>query len=972
MPHIPFIEIQFPIARLSAESYKERKAGSGQTLTGLGKWWGRKPLILVRASLLGLLMPASGDPEKDRQIYYKILTMDEDGLWRRKTKTMSAANIAQRLEPREYEGLIERRGGTASWVRGVTKADKNRLERIAFARLPYEEKLAYCCRPEEIEGPSPEAWMDINAHLGTSAHSLPELFEQLSQKAFGHRARVGDCFCGGGSVPFEAARLGLEAYGSDLNPVAVLLTWGAINLIGGGRDVQEEVRRAQEAVWQKVDEQITAWGIEHDGRGNRADAYLYCVEARCPATGLWVPLAPSWVISEKYRVVAVLRRNDARQGYDIDIISGASDEQMRRAKLGTIRDSEMIDPEDPSRRYSIASLRSDRRGPNGETIYGLRLWENEDLVPRPDDIFQERLYSVRWVTPQGERVYKAVTEEDLAREQKVLELLKERFAEWQEKGYIPSRKIPEGVETSRLFRERGWTYWHHLFNPRQLLVHGLLMEGMGVLSKRKILLASSLVSIGRLNNWDSKLIQWLSLRPGEGSSQTFSNQALNTFYNYPIRPFITTKSIIDLNLDPSIKRFDKNYLIHPLDARDVTYTADLWITDPPYADAVNYHELADFFLAWYEKHLPRLFPDWYADSRAALAVRGADEDFKKSMVEIYANLARHMPDDGLQLVMFTHQDAGVWADLGMILWAAGLRVTAAWTIGTETSSGLKQGNYVQGTVCLVLRKRLEHRRAWIDELYPQVEDEVKRQLDAMQAIDDTLQPQFGDTDYQLAAYAAALRVLTSYDSIEGRDITHELFRTRAKNEASEFERIIDRAVSIATNYRIPRGISSFSWRNLEAIERLYLAGLELERHGELRQGAYQELARGFGVAEYKFLLGDAGANQARFKTPSELKRLYLSASQNSNDKGTGAFAASLLRHLLFAIHEAVRTENPREGLNYLKAERLDYWSRREDLINLLDYLAAARNLSALTYWEKDAESAGLLAGLVRNDYVGSR
>ena len=335
MPHIPFIEIQFPIARLSAESYKERKAGSGQTLTGLGKWWGRKPLILVRASLLGLLMPASGDPEKDRQIYYKILTMDEDGLWRRKTKTMSAANIAQRLEPREYEGLIERRGGTASWVRGVTKADKNRLERIAFARLPYEEKLAYCCRPEEIEGPSPEAWKDINAHLGTSAHSLPELFEQLSLKAFGHRASVGDCFCGGGSVPFEAARLGLEAYGSDLNPVAVLLTWGAINLIGGGRDVQEEVRRAQKAVWQKVDEQITAWGIEHDGRGNRADAYLYCVEARCPATGLWVPLAPSWVISEKYRVVAVLRRNDARQGYDIDIISGASDEQMRRAKQGT-------------------------------------------------------------------------------------------------------------------------------------------------------------------------------------------------------------------------------------------------------------------------------------------------------------------------------------------------------------------------------------------------------------------------------------------------------------------------------------------------------------------------------------------------------------------------------------------------------------------------------------------------------------
>jgi len=76
-----FIETQFPIARLSAESYKERKAVSGQTLTGLGKWWGRKPLILVRASILGMLMPASNNPKKDREIYLKILTMDDAGAW---------------------------------------------------------------------------------------------------------------------------------------------------------------------------------------------------------------------------------------------------------------------------------------------------------------------------------------------------------------------------------------------------------------------------------------------------------------------------------------------------------------------------------------------------------------------------------------------------------------------------------------------------------------------------------------------------------------------------------------------------------------------------------------------------------------------------------------------------------------------------------------------------------------------------
>lgn len=78
-----FIETQFPIARLSAEAYKERRANNSQTLTGLGKWWGRKPLILVRASILGMLMPASSNAKKDREIFLKVLTMDDQGAWAR-------------------------------------------------------------------------------------------------------------------------------------------------------------------------------------------------------------------------------------------------------------------------------------------------------------------------------------------------------------------------------------------------------------------------------------------------------------------------------------------------------------------------------------------------------------------------------------------------------------------------------------------------------------------------------------------------------------------------------------------------------------------------------------------------------------------------------------------------------------------------------------------------------------------------
>ena len=43
------------------------------------------------------------------------------------------------------------------------------------------------------------------------------------------------------------------------------------------------------------------------------------------------------------------------------------------------------------------------------------------------------------------------------------------------------------------------------------------------------------------------------------------------------------------------------------------------------------------------------------------------------MIEIYTNLANYMSDNGIQVVMFTHQDVKVWAELAMILWSSGLQ-----------------------------------------------------------------------------------------------------------------------------------------------------------------------------------------------------------------------------------------------------------------------------------------------------------
>jgi adenine-specific DNA methylase len=965
-----FIEEQFSVSRVSKESYKERKANLGQTLTGLGKWWGRKPLILIRASIIGMLMPASDDPKKDRDIFLKILTMDDAGLWQRRSKAIPAKVIQANISEEEWNELITDEEGNLkrTWSTGLSPEEKEQVLHNVFEQLSYDEKLTFCNRPEQIDGPDESAWNDINTHLGTDAKSLQELVTELGKRRFGHTPKVGDCFCGGGSIPFEAARLGCEAFGSDLNPVAAMLTWASIHLIGGGEKIQKEVQEAQKRAYEAADKQITEWGIENNDKGRRADAYLYCVEIRCPATGLMLPLAPSWVISEKYNVCAVLKKNDGEKKYDIEIVTGADKETMANAKKGTVRKSRMVCPE-TGEEFPISGIRGDRKI-DGKIAYGLRLWENDDLVPRPDDVFQERLYCVRWVETyleknrQGKLVektrrhYCSVTEDDIKRENQALALLQERFGEWQEKGYIPFRKIERGgVKTEEPIRTRGWTHWHHLFMPRQLLTLGVMQKKYCDL---KMPLSWFLSSITRCTNFNSKLSRWLSAPGVEAVGDAFDNQALNTYFNYSCRGLNILKKPWLNEFKYKLSLIEKKSIL-TIDARQIRTSCDLWITDPPYADAINYHELTEFFLAWYEKHISKAFPDWYTDTRKSLAVQGSGEDFKRAMVEIYKNLTDHMPDNGIQMVQFTHQDSSVWADLAMILWAAGLKVTAAWTIATETTSGLKKGNYVQGTVLLILRKRLSNKMAFLDEIYPEIEDEVRRQLDYMTELDDKDDPNFEDTDYQLAAYAAALRVLTQYGDIEGRDIRHELFRERESGEKTAFEKVIDRAVEIASDHLVPAGIDRRYWKNISAPERLYLKGLELEKHMEARSGAYQELARGFGVRDYRFMFAGTKANAVRFKTGTEFKKIGLS--------GTG-FSGSLVRNLLFAIHETVRTEDAREGLNWLHTEVKEYWNRRKSIIVILKYLSKLNHIPHMAHWEKDADAAMRLAGAVENDHGG--
>lgn len=980
------IERLLPVQKLSAEVYKERMAGSGQTLTALGSYWkGRKPLILAKACVLGALLPATDDPKRDLEIFEMLMGMDEGSLAARAKRRPKPKEILGKLalaRIRDYFTVTPDDALPASspidwsnpayarvrvaWRPDLPEAERRRLEAQMLPEKPYREQVRDAKRPEEVPDVHDHVWDEVNAHLGTNARSFPELVEQLGILRFGHRPKVADTFCGSGQIPFEAARLGCDVYASDLNPVACMLTWGAFHIVGGSAEARARLEADQQALVEKVQAEIDRLGIETDGRGWRAKVFLYCVEARCPQTGWMVPLLPTRVVSKGYRVIAELVPDPKNKRYGIAIRSGVSDAELKAAEQGTVRsdgrgqDTYLVHTVDGREyRTKISTLRGDYRKPDGTTGNRLRLWEKHDFKPRPDDIFQERLYCIQWMQPKEggtryEYEFRAVTEEDLERERIVEEYVAEHLAEWQEEGWVPDMRIEPGDETERLYRERGWTHWHHLFNPRQLLLGALIRKAVG--APESVVFAYALNYMSKLCIWD---------RSSDKSQNAFYNQALNTLFDYACRGSSLVLSFFRKGM-PSFPVLSKA-LVESKSADAVTVTTDLFITDPPYGDAVKYEEILEFFIAWLRKNPPPKFAGWVWDSRRALAIQGEDEDFRRKMVAAYRRMTECMPDNGLQIIMFTHQSGAIWADMANIVWAAGLQVTAAWYVVTETDSALREGSYVKGTVLLVCRKRRGERKTTRDELAWEIQEGVQTQVEALTGLNQQArglyrdENVFEDADLQMAGYAAALRCLTRYTRIDGREMTAEAIRPRVRGETTFVDELIAFAVDTANSCLVPQGIDRRLWERLTGAERFYLKMLDLEAHGAHTLDNYQNFAKAFKVRDFHALMGDRRANRARLKSALEFGK---------SEMGEGAeLGGTVLRAVLYALMELQKDVDTAEVLTHLTHNVPDYYgdlTQRDRVIAIADYLAG--RLEHLR--PEEASAARVLAEAVRNQRLG--
>lgn len=993
MAQLSLLEVQFPIGPLSLESYIERDAKGSKSLSSLGKWWGSKPLVLTRAIILAAVFPASDDPERwpsDLEIFLKCMCLDNAGMWKRKTESLPADSCWPLATNVERDELFDDEG---KWKRrGMDRTLKEALEKRVFYTWEHTTQRDYCCRVEQIDGPTPESWCEINAYLQTTATSLPELVQQLSQRRFGCRLTVGDAFSGLGSIPFEAAELGCDVYASDLNPVACLLTWGALNIVGGSDEFRAKVHAEQKRVYDEVDAWICENNIELSEEGWRAEAYLYCIEVAVPEWDGWsIPICPSWVIAPKTKTWVELIPIEAEKRFGFKVHNGGAG--YSNATTGTKQDQDVVCP--PSL-WEI--FRRDGRQNNTprtvpysrliENSGGLRSWEKRDFTPRQDDFLQERLYCIRWREPEyedeqgrtrrGNLVYREPHIYDLEAEAKVMEMLEDCFDDWQEAGWIPGWRIEPGAETTRLTREKGWTHWHHLFTPRQLLNAGEYSRRIAG-CERDIRTALTLV-LGILCNFSSRICHWLPTQGGGigGTKWTFYNLALNTFPNYPVRTWAGVKG----NIQPEHWALagTGHTQVMLKDAREIDTTCHLWITDPPYADAVNYEELSEYFLAWYVPHLNATFPDWYTDSMRTRAVKGNDAPFRVSMAECYRRLAEKMPDDGMQVLMFTHKSTDVWEDLALIMWAAGLQVKQVWSIATETAgAGVRTGNYVQATYNMVLRKRTGNKMGFVDFITPQVNKRVQEVITRMrqsQIEGGMARCGYTDTDYLLAAQATAAEVVTGYATIDGVDLDAELRTPNNQRGRSALRTLMENAKRTATDFLVPpameRAIKKHSagdsyqfWRDFTSEEKFLLKGLELEQLGMFKISAFQDLGRAYGLADYESLMGEVRANDTRTALPEDLPRPDGVRFADVSPVERGLWKYSPTRHIYHALKLLQQEGADMDRAVKHLVDSTDFWNLRTGRLAVI--LAYLREVTAGNeHWREYQDHLSSLAIGVEN------
>ncbi len=711
-PRKKLIEVSLPLEAINRASEHEKSIRQGLPST-LHHWWARRPLTTCRAVLFAQLV-------------------DDPSAWPEEFPTEKDQDLERARLHRIIADLVP-------WK--ATNDD------LILNRARYE--IARSVARSQAKVPPP-------------ANHPKAVLDWLSNNA----PAVCDPFCGGGSIPLEAQRLGLRAHGSDLNPVAVLISKATCEIppkFAGRSPVNTERDPHVNVTWkgtQGLAEDIRCYGQWMRDEAENRIGHLFPKIIVTKAMAEKRPdLAP--YAGQKLTVIAWLW---ARTVTSLDPMQRGTRVPLVRSFVLSKKTNKRVWIE-PKINLTSGTYRFVVRTGSGEVpdgtvgrngarclVTGTPLPFSHIRTEGRAGRMSERLIAVV-AEGERERVYldATVAMEEIARAAK---------PEWTAEFNLPDRALGFRVQ------QYGMTEWGHLFTDRQLMALTTFSDLIREVQEK--VLADALIAnmdpdatrladggtgaqayadavatylglgVSKAADLGNSLCRWEPL--AQCPRQLFARQAIPMVWDFAeANPLSESSGSWAVLCEGLARAVEKNFTLTGLisakieqrDAEIQSNDLQVYSTDPPYFDNIGYADLSDFFYVWQRHSLREIWPDLFRrvlvpkkEELVATPYRhgGKDAAEKFFMVGISKALTKMRQsgtDEFPATIYYAFKQSEVakegltsagWATFLQGVTDAGFAIVGTWPMRTENASRMigRGSNALASSIILVCRKRAQN------------------------------------------------------------------------------------------------------------------------------------------------------------------------------------------------------------------------------------------------------------------------